>query len=183
MRLIVVHGLPAVGKLTVARELAQLSGWRLFHNHLVVDALLAVFKFGSPPFIELRERMWFEVFAAASRDQVEGLIFTFNPETTISDEFLPRLTKESSDRDDELVFVELTCAESEIERRLSAPSRHSTQKLTSLELYQKLRREGTFDRPVMPASPYTFATDNTSPRETAVRIWSALNSVTPSRTG
>ena len=41
MKLVVLHGPPAVGKLTVARELARLTGWRLFHNHLVVDALLA----------------------------------------------------------------------------------------------------------------------------------------------
>jgi len=44
MKLVVLHGRPAVGKLTVGRALAQASGWRLFHNHLIVDALLALFQ-------------------------------------------------------------------------------------------------------------------------------------------
>lgn len=175
MKLIVLHGPPAVGKLTVARELAELSGWRLFHNHLVVDALLAVFEFGSAPFIELRERMWFDVFSAASRARVEGLIFTFNPESTVSESFLPRLVHESRDRGDSLLFIELTCTEEEIERRLSTISRQNSRKLTSLELYRKLKREGAFDRPVMPKSEFSFATDKNPPAESARCIWEALH--------
>ena len=54
MRLIFVYGMPASGKLTVARELAELTGYKLFHNHLVVDLLLSVFAFGSDGFVELR---------------------------------------------------------------------------------------------------------------------------------
>lgn len=44
MELIFIHGPAAVGKLTVARELSRQSGVAVFHNHLVVDALLAVFE-------------------------------------------------------------------------------------------------------------------------------------------
>lgn len=39
MKLLFIYGPPASGKLTVAREPAALTGYRLFHNHLVVDAL------------------------------------------------------------------------------------------------------------------------------------------------
>lgn len=58
MRLLFLYGPPAAGKLTIARELAAATGFRVFHNHVTVDALLSVFEFGSPPFIELRERIW-----------------------------------------------------------------------------------------------------------------------------
>jgi len=51
MRIFVLFGLPGVGKLTIARGLAQLRGYRVFHNHLVFDAVEARFPFGSPPFI------------------------------------------------------------------------------------------------------------------------------------
>jgi len=79
VRLVFLHGPAASGKLTVAKELAALTGLSLFHNHLVVDALLAVFPFGSPGFVELRERMWLDVFAAAAAEN-RSLIFTFHPE-------------------------------------------------------------------------------------------------------
>jgi len=39
MRAIVLYGLPGVGKLSIARGLAQLRGYRVFHNHLVFDAV------------------------------------------------------------------------------------------------------------------------------------------------
>ncbi len=39
MKLVFIYGPPASGKLTVARELAALTGYKLFHNHLVVEAL------------------------------------------------------------------------------------------------------------------------------------------------
>src|SRR5262245_48592263 len=42
-KLIFIYGPPAVGKLTVARELAGLTGYRLFHNHLTVPVVNAIF--------------------------------------------------------------------------------------------------------------------------------------------
>jgi len=43
MKLVFIHGPVASGKLTIARALGQLSGFAVFHNHLVVDAVAAVF--------------------------------------------------------------------------------------------------------------------------------------------
>src|ERR1044071_3119830 len=76
MRLIFIHGPPAVGKLTVARELAELTGLPLFHNHLAVDVLTPVFEFGSPSFVKRRELIWLSVFQEAAKNDV-SLIFTF----------------------------------------------------------------------------------------------------------
>ena len=57
MNLIFMYGPPGVGKLTVARELSQLTGYKLFHNHLVVNLVYAVFDFKTKPFVELREKI------------------------------------------------------------------------------------------------------------------------------
>lgn len=54
MKLLFHYGPPAVGILTVAREVAALTGYRLFHDHLTVNLALAVFDFGTPGFIALR---------------------------------------------------------------------------------------------------------------------------------
>lgn len=91
MKLVFIYGPPASGKLTVARELAALTGYKLFHNHLAVDALGAVFEFGSEPFVELRERIWVDVMTAASAAGIDGLIFTFAPERSVRDGFIDAL--------------------------------------------------------------------------------------------
>src|SRR3546814_4220106 len=90
VRLVFIHGAAASGKLTVARELAALTGLPLFHNHLVVDALLAVFPFGSPGFVLLRETMWMDVFRAAAAEG-RSLIFTFHPEASVAPDFPGRV--------------------------------------------------------------------------------------------
>src|SRR5690606_16689631 len=53
MRLLVVFGPPAVGKMTVGREVARRSTFRLFHNHALIEPLLEVFDYGTPPFTRL----------------------------------------------------------------------------------------------------------------------------------
>ena len=93
MHLIFIHGPAASGKLTVARELAKLTGLPLFHNHLVVDAVAALFPFGSAPFVRLREETWLAAFREAAEAD-HSLIFTFAPERTVRPEFIAR-----SDRD------------------------------------------------------------------------------------
>ncbi len=61
MRFIFLHGLPGVGKLTVATELAKRTGFRVFHNHLAVDLVESLFEFGSLPFVELRGKLRLKV--------------------------------------------------------------------------------------------------------------------------
>lgn len=73
-----LHGKAACGKLTVGRALAARTGYPLFHNHLIVDAVSAVFPFGSEAFVALRQRFWLDMFSEAAR-LGRPLIFTFAP--------------------------------------------------------------------------------------------------------
>ena len=78
MELYIIHGLPGVGKLAVARELTRLlPGCKLFHIHLLADMLESVFGFDGGGFIELRNRMWPMVIERAVADRIPGLIATF----------------------------------------------------------------------------------------------------------
>ena len=71
MDLVVLAGLPGVGKLTVGRVLADVTGYRLFHNHLTVDLALSLFEFGSQPFVELREEIWLAAIERAFGAELE----------------------------------------------------------------------------------------------------------------
>ena len=139
MPLLVLFGPPASGKLTIARELSRLTGWKIFHNHLTVDLLLELFEFGSDSFVKLREKIWLEVMKEAAP---AGLIFTFAPEKTVAPDFLQRLAAAIPGKTH---FVELRCPESEIEARLGSSNRLGTGKLSSVDLYRDLKSRGVFN--------------------------------------
>src|SRR5207249_6103945 len=50
MRLVFIYGPPASGKLTVATELAKLTGFKLFHNHVSIQFVQSIFEFGTKTF-------------------------------------------------------------------------------------------------------------------------------------
>jgi hypothetical protein len=174
MKLIFIYGLPAVGKLTVAKELAAITGYRLFYNHLAVDMLLSVFDFGSDPFIETRESVWLSVFDQAGKAGLPGLIFTFAPENTVRQRFIDDTLAAVSSNGGRVYFVQLVCSDVDIEKRLDTESRHEYRKLTSVEFYRQLRDAKTFDVPKMPAPDITVDTSIYSPAEAAALIAEAL---------
>jgi len=76
VKLLLIIGPPAVGKMTVGREIVAHSGFRLFHNHHTIEPLVEIFGYGTPPFevlnLEFRRRV---IEEAAAHDL--DLIFTF----------------------------------------------------------------------------------------------------------
>ena len=175
MKLILLYGLPATGKHTVARELATLTGYKLFHNHLVVDLLLSVFDFGTEPFVALREDIWLSIFEEAAAAEIPALIFTFNPENTVSPAFIPNVIEALAQTGGEVVFVELQCPLNELKSRMDNPSRQQFRKLTSVPLFEQLYADGVFDTSRMPTPRLTVDTSTCTPVEAANQIAHALH--------
>lgn len=74
MKLLLLFGNCAVGKMTVGQELMKITPFRLFHNHMMIEPVLEVFgEFNSRVISRLR-KVVFEEFAASEQ---YGLIFTF----------------------------------------------------------------------------------------------------------
>jgi hypothetical protein len=76
MKLMLLYGPPAVGKLTIAKEIARLTGFKVFHNHLTVNVVAAIFPRGTPAYRRLLWDIRYVVFAEAARANIEGLLFT-----------------------------------------------------------------------------------------------------------
>jgi hypothetical protein len=169
MDLLFLHGPAAVGKLTVARELAHMTGFRLFHNHLIVDALTAVFDFGTEPFIMLREQVWTDIFREAAQRNV-SLIFTFAPERTVGPFFIQHTIDAVESAGGRVLFVALTCPIDELERRMESASRAAFGKLQSVALFRELQQTGTFVYPQLPDSRLSIDTSRMSPHEAANKI-------------
>lgn len=173
MRLVFIHGPVAAGKLTIARELAALTGFAVFHNHLVVDAVGAVFPFGDERFVRLREQFWLEVMREAA-EAGRSIIFTFAPEPTVAANFPERAAGVVGAAGGRTDFVGLTLPAAAQEARIGAASRAEFGKLRSLTLLRQLREGFTACEAAMPASTLTLDTDALSARDAAIRIAHAL---------
>ncbi|HKP86516.1 MAG TPA: AAA family ATPase [Blastocatellia bacterium] len=167
MKLLFIHGWPGVGKLTVARELARLTGYKVFHNHLTVDLLLSVFEFGSAPFVELREQIWIGVFKRAAESRLPGLIFTFVFEKTVRQSFAEDAVDAVEANGGEVLFVELRCRRDELERRLVNPSRQQFGKIQSVSELKSLEAKGVIQTPTLPRPNLVIDNSELSSSETA----------------
>jgi hypothetical protein len=170
---VIIYGPPASGKLTVAKELGRMAGWPVHHNHLGVDAALSLFAFGSEGFCRLRERIWFAAFEEASQAG-RSFIFTFAPERTVRAGLIDELTEVVTRAAGTVVFVELTCANAELERRLAHPDRVRYGKLQSVASYRELQAAGAFEFARIPPPNIRIATDQFTPAQSATTIMDAL---------
>jgi len=168
-QLIFIHGPAAVGKYTIARELQTLTGFRLFHNHLVVDALQAVFDFASEPFVRLREPMWLAVLHDGAAAGI-SVIFTFAPEVTVSERFVGEVVDAVERVGGKVRFVALTCSLGVQDARIGASSRAAFGKLRSAPMLRELRAQGLMEYPPLPDHGLTIDTGETSPNDAAKRI-------------
>ncbi len=175
MQFVFLYGKPATGKLTVGRKLADLTEYPLFHNHLIVDAVLAIHPFGSAGFIAMRDVLWRAAFGEIVKaDDLPGLIFTFNPEQTVPQSFIDDLFTMFEEAGHQIRVFELTCPEEEIERRLNAPSRAAHEKLKDVELYRRISGEGFFEQPVITRNRVVIDTHNQTPAAAAKAIAAQL---------
>jgi len=168
MYVIFIYGPVASGKYTIASALSKELGIPLFHNHLTVDLVSSLFEFGSAPFISLREEIWLASFSTASIAK-QSFIFTFAPEATVSPNFIEQAVSVVCSSNGTVYFIELTCADIEIERRIGEVSRADFGKLRSAKIYRQLKSEGAFNFPSLPSPIVTIATDSISVKQ-AVRI-------------
>lgn len=172
MKLIFIYGFPGVGKLTVARELAKLSGYKLFHNHLTLDLLGSVFEFGTEPFIELREKIWLSVFEEASKRKLDGLIFTFVFEKTVRGDFLDKIEDTLNDNDS-IKFVKLTCDEAELKKRIKDKSREKFDKMTSFNGFKEMLDKGAIYEPKL-SGVLELDITHLSPKKAAEKILDSI---------
>jgi hypothetical protein len=164
MKLVFIYGPVAAGKLTIAKVLADKTGFGLFHNHLIVDAVLSVFPFGSQEFIRLRETFWLETFEAAASAQ-QSLIFTFAPEPSVATDFPDRAATLIEKHGGEVVFVRLEIDPAEQERRLVSEDRSRFMKLRSLDILRETRAETERCLNEMPSADLTIDVAKTEPEE------------------
>ena len=74
MKLVVIIGNGAVGKMTVGQELANITGLRLFHNHMSIEPILEIFGEYNTDIVRKFRELVFKEYAKTDK---YGLIFTY----------------------------------------------------------------------------------------------------------
>lgn len=76
MKLVIIFGPQAVGKMTVGQQLAEITGLKLFHNHMTIDLVSNFFDYSSQSGKRLVNLFRREIFEEVANSELEGLIFT-----------------------------------------------------------------------------------------------------------
>jgi hypothetical protein len=141
MKLIFLHGSPAVGKLTVAKALLRLVPARLMDNHAAIDLARTIFDFGAPGFWELVHTSRCAALEAAGVHDVPLVVMTFcyvEPEDRNNFADFEAIARRHGG---DLLPVFLHCSREEAARRVGNPDRVERRKLTSAEsLFRELDR-------------------------------------------
>lgn len=77
MKLIMLIGPQAVGKMTVGQELEKITGLKLFHNHMTIELVTPFFSYGTEQGKKLVHSFRMQIFEEVAKSDLEGLIFTW----------------------------------------------------------------------------------------------------------
>jgi hypothetical protein len=169
MKLVYIYGPPAAGKYTIASEVARLTDFRLFHNHLAIDTVAPVFEFGTDTFWRLVFQIRETIIGTAAREGVD-LLYTSvygHPDD------LPLVNRRIvlvESAGGEVCLVRLTCDIDILETRLQSQSRAAMRKLTDIEAFRTSRLTKDIFSPIPGRPSLTIDTSQLSPNDAAMRI-------------
>lgn len=169
MRLIYLHGPPAVGKLTVAKHLVALTGARLFDNHVAIDFARSVLDFEQDGFWKLVTRARLLALEASAQEDVSLVVMTScysDPE----DRGTLEAYEETLNRfNAKILPVFLHCSEEEMQRRVANQERKERRKISDVQELARFVSE-TICTPIPRGNCLRLSTENVSPADTAEKI-------------
>ena len=79
MKIVLIVGNGAVGKMTVGQELMKLTGLRLFHNHMTIEPVLEIFgTFHTDAILQMREVIFREFAKSDNYGMIHTIMWAFD---------------------------------------------------------------------------------------------------------
>ncbi|MDF9841664.1 MULTISPECIES: AAA family ATPase [unclassified Paenibacillus] len=124
MKLIIVFGPQASGKMTIGHELEKITELKLFHNHMTIELLVPFFGF-SPEMWRLVDKFRQDIFETAAGSGLYGMIFTYVWAFDLQNDwdYIESVCRIIEDRGGEVYLVELETALEERLERNKTPHR------------------------------------------------------------
>ncbi len=170
MRLVFIYGPPASGKMTVATELAKLTGFKLFHNHVSIQFVQSIFEFGTKTFWRLTGKYRLEMLEEAAKQGIDT-IFTFvYSRVEEDDQFVKHVLQRVRSHGGQVRFVRLYCDRKELIRRVKANQRRRMGKISTEKMLSDVFRRYALDSEIPFHKSLSIDTTIQSPRNVAKLI-------------
>ena len=75
-KFVLIIGPQAVGKMTVGQELAKLTGYKLFYNHMTIEMVRLIFDYDKSVYHKMNQLIRYEILKEFSESNEKGIIFT-----------------------------------------------------------------------------------------------------------
>jgi chloramphenicol 3-O-phosphotransferase len=137
MKLIIIYGSEASGKLTIAKKLSEQTKLKLFHNHVSIDVGKVLFNYGEDAYNDLVWKVRLLVFESAAKNELPGIIFTWAYSHPDFQPQLDRLLRSLERYNVEVHYVHVRCSQEMLERRVVSPGRSETGKISTIESLHK----------------------------------------------
>ncbi len=106
MKLVLIVGAGAVGKMTVGQELMKITNLKLFHNHMMIEPVIEIFgKFKGDTILKLREVIFNDFLESDCDGMIHTLMWAFDMKSEW--EYVENLRKKF----DEFYCVELIASQ------------------------------------------------------------------------
>ena len=169
MTFVLLYGPPAVGKLTVATELAELTGFKVFHNHLSIDLAETFFERGTPAFGHTVYGLRRLIFEEAAKGGVD-LISTYAYAHGVDDSEVAWMVTAVEQHGGLTRLVHLTCTPDALQQRVGAASRQAFGKIVDAEFLGQLLETYDLFTPYPARPSLQLDTTHTPPHQTATAI-------------
>jgi len=161
MKLIIIYGPPAIGKLTIAKELEKITSYKVFHNHLTLDMIEGIFSSKDKIFWPLVHEIRLRMIEAAANEKVKGIIFTSGYRGQSKDETLEEMIKINKKYHGVTYFVHMKCDKKELFKRVKYEERKKYLKTLTIVKLKKALSAWDMKKDV-PFSKNNITIDNTN---------------------
>lgn len=135
MKLIFIYGPPATGKLTIAKKLEKKTGYRIFHNHAVIDLCFATLNPKSKRFWPFARKLRLDIIKEVIKEDIPGMIMTmaYTGESDFIQQVINTVKKEKG----KVYLIKVNCDIETLKKRVANKSREKFGKVTSKKGLEK----------------------------------------------
>lgn len=176
MKLIIIYGAPAAGKMTVSKELCKITNARFFPHNLIFELIMPLIteKINDDDLWDLYEEIKFSIIKTAKK-KGNSLVLTEIYDNPISNERFKKFIGDLRNAKISYKFVKLTCDKGELMKRVVNSSRKNTKKVNNVETLNKIIAKNNLDSEIPFVKNLVINNTKLSAKKTAQKIKEELN--------